>query len=136
MKLSYLFAIALLFAKDSSAITLRFNDMPAEDNSEALAQAQNCAKSDTEILSKMDTIIELAERNSKQGSLARTMSMNKVNEAKIFLDQLKTNFMKEADAAVANIDNEEVNKEDGPTIFTNKQKAKNVKDLESKAKEF
>ena len=57
---------------------------------------------DSELVKDINHKIEQAKRNIDQGEIGRTLAMNKINEIKLSLSQIKDNFQKEAELAVSN----------------------------------
>ena len=123
------FAIALLVSS-SQALKLRFTDMPIEENTEIIENAQKMNQADLQMLQKIDQKIDQAQRNANQGELGRTLAMNKINEIKLSLGQVKENFEKEASHATSNGMSEE------EPMYNLKTKQKNVSELEKKAQQF
>ena len=129
MKVFGIAAIALLLsAQEAQAI--KFFDIPIEENSESLVEVKNMNKVDAGVLETIDKTIDQATRNAAQGELGRTLAMNKVNEIKLELDDLKTNFISEAEKVVANGNDEEA------PLFTLEKKRENVNELDHKAKVY
>ena len=102
--------------------------MSSEENNESLAQQKTMEKIDAESLVNIDKQIDQAGRNSLQGELGRTLAMNKINEIKLALNEVKSNFEMEAAHAISDGTNEEL------AMFSLVQKKENVGKLEDKAK--
>ena len=79
----------------------------------------------------IDEKIGQAQRNAHQGELGRTLAMNKINEMKLALIQMKQNFKAEASDATS----DKVSEEDIP-VFTLAQKKSNLAQLEQKLNEI
>ena len=79
----------------------------------------------------MDHKITQAKKNANQGELGRTLAMNKVNELKLSLGQLKANLQQETETATS----DKLGEEDVPLISL-AQKQKSIKQLESKVKQI
>ncbi len=82
------------------------------------------------MLVKIDEKLAQAQKNTAQGENGRTLAMNKINEIKLSLGQLKENFAKETAHAVSN-----GNSEDSP-MYNLQTKERNVSELEKKARQF
>ena len=91
-----------LLMLSASAINIKFFDLPTEENAEIIADATKMNQDDDQILKVIDEKISQAQRNANQGEIGRTLAMNKVNEIKMGLAQVKSNFQKEAEHAVSN----------------------------------
>ena len=119
-------AVLMLCATQVNAI--KFFDMPSEENAEIITEANKMNKDDTDIMKTIDEKIAQAQRNSQQGEIGRTLAMNKVNEIKIGLSQIESNFEKETTHAISNGLSEEV------AMYNLQKKQSNLAELEKKAK--
>ena len=84
------------------------------------------------ILAEIDQKISAASRNANQGELGRTLAMNKINEMKLALIQLKGNFLTEAKQAVTNkafVTDDITDTAEAP-VFSLAQKKTNLSSLE------
>ena len=59
-------------------------------------------QADLDIMKTVDMKLDQAKRNAEQGELGRTLAMSKVSEIKMSFAQVKENFIKETQDAVAN----------------------------------
>ena len=141
--MKYISVIALLFAT-TEAHKAKFFDIPAEENTHAIDQARAMNKADIDILAQIDSKLDQATRNAAQGELGRTLAMSKVNEIKLSLGQVKENFVKETEQAIADGNTAPIDEEAEAETFSVAQKpmytlAKkqtNLKELEKKAHQF
>ena len=78
-------AAAILMMSVHETQSIRFFDLPAEEN-QSLAEVKNMSKVDKELLDEIDTTLDQAQRNADQGELGRTLAMNKVNQIKMSLE--------------------------------------------------
>ena len=125
------FAVIVALLGASSAVRISFTDdfFPSDDKAQMESKMKNLVQNDQEILAEMDHKIDQAKRNAVQGELGRTLAMNKVNELKLSLGQLKENFLAETETAL----NEKLGDEDVPLVSL-VQKKTSMKQLEQKIK--
>ena len=122
--------VLALFVSTSQAGRLRFFDLPSEENAEIISEAKKMNQVDSQMMEKIDQKLDQAQRNANQGELGRTLAMNKINEIKLSLSQVKENFEKEASHATSNGLSEE------DPMYTLATKEKNVNELSKKAMQF
>ena len=127
------FAVLIALLGASNAVRVHFTDdfFPSDDKAQMESKLKNLSQNDQEILAEMDHKIDQAKRNAVQGELGRTLAMNKINELKLSLGQLNTNFLAETEAATS----DKLGDEDVPLISLESKK-KSMKMLEQKVKQI